>query len=120
MPMLTRFFRLSPGAILIVVGVTACAENAPQQGASPITCADFNLSASSPNVELTGETPTWLIGNKGPATVVVRTTGDPSFAMEIPPMTDDDPPTMFFGDAEYQYTLGLANGRGTAEVRFCY
>jgi hypothetical protein len=99
--------------------VAACTETAPQQGAASLRCTDFSLTAATPRVPLAGEVPAWGIENKGPATVVIRTAGDPSFASEIRPGADDDPLTVFLGDAAYQYTLELVGGRGTAEVQIC-
>jgi hypothetical protein len=118
-PMSARSIRLGLSAILIVAGVVSCTETSSQESTTTRNCTDFSLSANAPRVALTGEVPVWSIRNKGPATVVLRVVGDPSFAPEIPPVTDEDAPFLFFGDEAYQYTLGLSDGRGAAKVQIC-
>jgi hypothetical protein len=118
--MSARSIRLGLSAILIVAGVVSCTENASQEDTTTRQCTDYSLSVSAPRVALPGEIPVWRLWNRGPATVVLRAGGDPSFAQALMPTTDENEAVLFLGDANYQYSLGLLEGRGAAEVQICF
>jgi hypothetical protein len=118
---------LSAAGLAVLGLLAACAPTAAPTDAAPPargdaaageTCTDTVLDRATPSVALPGPIPVWTITNSGPATVILRTPGDPALAAPFPPKSDGRP-ALFVGDDRYEYRLDLAPSGTSAKLRIC-
>ena len=81
------------------------------------SCKTIMLDQDHKIAVLQGDTPVWSIKNSGSGSVAIQTKGDPTPLQLIKPNLSAV--TVFSGDTEYTYTIGLVAPGKKATLQVC-